>query len=178
MSTGEWILITLAGLTAPFLVAALIGWFLPRDHRASRSVVIHQAPTTIFETVSHLERLPSWWMMVRGVEMLPDRGGGTRYRQTFANRRRDLTIDMEVVESHSPSRFVTRIADERSPFQGRWTYEIEPVEAGSQVTVTEEGTITHPLIRFFFRTMMSKSHTIDSYLRALGQKFGEKVEPA
>lgn len=168
----------MGGVTAPFLVAALVGWFLPRDHRVTRAVTLRLGPQTVWETVANLDRLPSWWLMVRSVERLPDVAGRTRYRQTFANKRgRDEPVELEVAKTNPPMRLVTRITDERSSFQGRWTYAIEPAGPGSRVSVTEEGTIRNPLVRFFFRTMMSKTFFVDSYLRALGQKFGETVEP-
>ena len=178
MSSGEWALVVLGGIVAPFVAAALVGCLISRSHRSSRSVTLQQAPATIWEAISNLDRLPSWWMMLRSVEKLPKQDGKPRFRQTFANRRgKDNALELEVVESKAPERFVTRIADENAPFQGRWTYDIVPGDGGTRVTVTEDGSIGNPLMRFFFRTMMSKTFYVDSYLRALGQKFGEKVEP-
>jgi uncharacterized protein YndB with AHSA1/START domain len=179
MENWAWIAAVAGGLLTPILLAVAIGSLLPKNHRTSRSVVIRQSPQTLWAAISNLERLPSWWLMIRSVELLPAHNGTRRFRQTFANRRgRDRAVEMEVAESEGPRRLVTRIADPRSPLQGQWTHAIEPVEGGCRITVIEEGSVTRPLVRFFFRTMMSRTAFVDGYLRALGQRFGEQVRPS
>ncbi len=77
----------------------------------------------------------------------------------------------------APARLVTRIADERLPYGGTWTYEVEEDAGGSRVTITEDGEIYNPIFRVVSRFFLGYHATQRSYLRALGAKFGETVEP-
>ena len=77
-----------------------------------------------------------------------------------------------------PRHLVTRIADDGLPFGGRWEYRIEPDGAGgSNVTITEHGSVYNPLFRFVSRYIMGHTATIESYLRALGKRFGSEPAP-
>lgn len=89
-----------------------------------------------------------------------------------------MTLTLAIVEAREPARFATRIVDERGPFRGTWTYEIEAAGSESRVTLTEDGQVRHPIIRVMFRLFMTKSAFVDSYLQDLGRKFGEQVAPA
>jgi hypothetical protein len=66
--------------------------------------------------------------------------------------------------------------DQRSglPFGGTWTFEVTPIgDGGSVVRITEDGEVYNPVFRFVSRYFMGYTATIDSYLKALGAKFGE-----
>lgn len=178
MSTLEWVVSVGGGLIAPFLLVTLIGCCLPRCHTAARSVVLMQAVQSIWESITTFERIPGWWPACVMVERLPDRDGQAVYRQTFLQGRRQQAMTIQVVESIAPTRFATKIADERGPFQGRWVYDLTRDGNGCKVTLTEHGEIKNPFIRTMYRLTMSKTQFIDSYLVSLGRKFGEQVTPA
>ena len=179
MSTLEWVVSVGAGLIAPFLLVFLIGCLLPREHSASRSIVLKQSPGSVWETITVFERIPAWWPAVLSVERLPDRNDHPVYKQTFqSGRRRQQSITIEVVEADAPKRMVTRMDDVKGPFQGRWIYEIVELNEGVKLTITEQGEIANRFIRTMFLLTMSKTQFIDSYLVYLGRKFGEQVTPA
>jgi hypothetical protein len=46
------------------------------------------------------------------------------------------------------------------------------------VTITERGLVGNPIFRFVSRFVIGQTATMDSYLRALGKRFGEEVTPA
>jgi hypothetical protein len=69
---------------------------------------------------------------------------------------------------------VARIADDKLPYGGTWTWEIEETPEGSAVRITENGEIYNPLFRFAARYVFGYSSTMEAYLRALGKKFGEE----
>ena len=86
-------------------------------------------------------------------------------------------MPLEVLESDPPRKMVTRIADPNLPFGGTWTYQIEETSKGSRITITENGEIYNPIFRTVARFFMGYHATMDGYLKALGEKFGETVEP-
>src|SRR3989442_8281724 len=57
----KWILIGLAVLVGLMVLVTVIGAFLPRDHTASRSLVLHQPPNTVWATIRDLEGAAAWW---------------------------------------------------------------------------------------------------------------------
>jgi hypothetical protein len=124
-------------------VVALIGYFLPVHHEATRSAEFRKPPAEVFALVSDLKNYQTWWA--------------------------EGTVKVAVVESVAPSRFVTKIVDETA-FGGTWTIEIAPVANGSRVTVTERGEIYNLIFRTLSRFVFGYTSTIDSFLAAARTK--------
>ena len=143
----RWILIGLAVLVGLMVLVTVIGAFLPRDHTASRSLVLHQPPNTVWATIRDLEGAAAWWSQSE--------------------------VKAEVVEDRPPTKLVTRVVTgPRAPFGGTWTWEIAAAPGGSRLTITERGWIAVPPFRVVAH-LMGLDATIKSYLTALAKKFGE-----
>jgi len=97
------------------------------------------------------------------------------WRQTLgSNAALTLVVAVEV----PPQRLITQIdAPRGAPFGGFWVYELTPSGGGTRVTVTEQGWVANPLFRFLSRVVFGHYGTLDSYLTALGKRFGEDVMP-
>jgi hypothetical protein len=68
---------------------------------------------------------------------------------------------------------VNRIAGSHLPFGGTWTFEVEPVEDGATLRITENGYVTNPVFRFVSRFVLGYTTEIEKYLRSLAKKLGE-----
>ena len=144
----RWVLIGVGVIVALIVVITVIGAFLPREHTASRSMVLRQPPETVWATIRNLEGIAAWF---------PE---GAR-------------VKVEVAEERRPAKLVTRIVPEpRAPFGGTWTYEVQPAPSGTRLTVTENGWIAVPPFRVVAQ-LMGMDATIKQYLTALAKKFGE-----
>src|SRR5262245_17095438 len=176
-STGgrlmKWILIGLAALVVLIAIVALIGLLIPKQHRASSSARFKATAEQIWAAISDFESMPSWRPGLK-VERLPDRNGHPVWLETSKQGK----MPLELVEVVAPRRMVGRIADPNLPFGGTWTYEIEPADGGARLTITEDGEIYNPIFRTMARFVFGYHATLEGYLRALGRKFGEQVEPA
>lgn len=75
-------------------------------------------------------------------------------------------------------RLVTRIVDRDLGYGGSWTYEFAPEPEGTLAIITENGEVPNIFFRFISRYIFGPTSTLDKYLRTLGEKFGEPVEPA
>ena len=166
----RWILIVLAVLAAILVVIVVVGALLPREHVASTSAQIAGAPSDVFHALTDVERFPTW-RAVSNVELLDAVGGHRRWREV--SRFGPLTF--EEVESRPPQRLVSRIVDTDQGFGGTWTWDIDPFEGGSRVTITERGYVSNPVFRFMSRFVFGQHATQEEYLRALGRKFGRDV---
>jgi uncharacterized protein YndB with AHSA1/START domain len=167
-------LIIAASLLGLVALVTVVGALLPRDHVATMTARIAAAPDAVWMAITTPAAFPRWRADVQRVELLPPAPTGPSWREHSRNG----TITMVVDVADPPRRLVSRIADEGLPFGGRWEYRIEPDGAGaSRVTITEYGSVYNPLFRFISRYVMGHTATIESYLRALGKRFGDEPTP-
>ena len=162
----KWTLIVIGVLVAVIALTALIGALLPKSHVASRKARLKQTPEKIWETIIDFASWPTWNPAAKKMERLADQNG----RAVWVMVGKQGKLPMEVEDSTPPQRLVT-------PFGGSWTYEIKPAEGGCMVTITEDGEIYNPIFRFMARFVFGYTATMESFLKALGGKFGEKVVP-
>jgi hypothetical protein len=171
----KWVLIVMGSLAVLFALMALVGLFVSREHRATSSIALRQAPDSIWKVVRDLGTGPTWWPALTAAERLPDRAGHEVWRHKMSG----FDVPIIVLESTPPRKLVTEIDPKaRKAFGGTWTYELTPeAGGGTRVSVTETGWIGNPVFRFMSRFLFGYYGSLDGYLRALGKRFGESVEP-
>lgn len=149
------------------------GMLLPRYHAASSTVSLKAEPESVWAAMRDLGGLPAWWSDVKRSERVADQGGHEAWAQDVSG----FPMTFLVTADDPPTQFVTTIAGgSDAPFGGTWTYEVATTEGGARVRVTERGWIANPFFRLV--TAITGTHgTLDSYLTALGAKFGETVTP-
>jgi len=165
-----WLLIGLGSVIGVLVLLAVIGCFLPRHHVAARSLRSKRPPEEVWNVVSDYAAAPSWHPEIKAVERLADKGGHDVWRETD---RRGYPVQLETLEAVAPRRLVRAITDEGGPFSGQWEFEIEPMEDGSRVTLTERGQVPNPFFRLMFHLFMTPSFYIEIYLKALAAKLGD-----
>ena len=145
-----WILYVIAGLIGLVALLNLVGLVLPRDHIAARRAFFAKPPDSV------------WDAMVKLSDEVAARD--------------KLPIELE--RDERPRLRVGRIIDDKLPFGGRWYYELEPVDAGARLTITEAGFVKVPMFRIF--TTLAPNATKTKFLRELGAKLAVPVtvEPA
>jgi len=167
----KWILWSVGALGGLVALLAAFGAMLPKEHTATRRARYKQPPEVLFDVITGPQ---DWRPQVTKYELLPDREGRRVWKET--DKRGDA-ITYEVVERAAPARYVTRIADPKLPFGGRWVYGIRPVPGGSEVTITEEGEIYNVMFRALAKLVFGYTSSLEAYLKALGTRFGEQVTP-
>lgn len=168
------VLIVVGALVGLVIAVAIIGALLPKNHEASRAAKFRQPPEAVWEAITDYKDFPSWRPGVKTVERLPERDGRPAWREVDAHGQ---VLPIEVVEWLPPRRLVTRIAGPKLAFGGRWAFEIEPAGSGSALRITENGEIYDPIFRFMARFVLGYTAMMETYLKALGRKFGEDVIP-
>ena len=169
----KWILLALGLIVGLILLVVVVGMLLPRAHVASRKARFNQTPEVVFDAITDFQGQTAWRTGLAKVERLPDRDGNAVWRETS---KRTGPLAMMVTKSDPPERYVTQIVDNKS-FGGTWTYQITPTERGCELTITENGEIYNPIFRVFARFVFGYTATMETYLKQLGTKFGEVVEP-
>lgn len=145
-------------------IVALVGFALPQDHVASRTVTLSRPVPEVWSAITDVESFPAWRSSVSRVEVLSSEP--RRWREISGGD----TLTFHIVESKPPNRLVSEIADRDLPFGGRWVYELEPAGTGTELTITEHGQVYNPIFRFVSRFVMGHTATIDAYLADLQKK--------
>lgn len=139
----KWFVLFVAALVAIAGAVALIGYFLPVDHEASRSADFSRPPADVFALFSNLDGYATWWP--------------------------ENDVRSEIVEQSPPTRIVTRIVGQTA-FGGTWTFAIEPHGSGSRVTITERGEIYNLIFRALARYVFGYTSTMEQCLGKAQQK--------
>ena len=175
MCRMKWLLILAGGILGLIVLVAVVGALLPREHRATSTIVLHQTPDSVWKVVRDLGGITAWWPAMNQSERLPDRDGHEVWRQKMSG----FDVPIIVTASSPPRRMVMQIdATTGAAFGGTWTYELAPDSAGTRISVTEAGWIGNPIFRSLSRFVFGYYGSLDGYLTALGKRFGETVRPA
>lgn len=166
MTVFQWIVVVVVAIP---VALSLVGALLPRNHLARRRATFAKRPDELFATLTDVAAYPSWRGDVKRVEMVD--------AKRFVEHGKQGRIAYEVTESTAPRRLVLRIADEKLAYGGTWTFELEPREGGTTLTITEDGFIKNLALRVLARFVFGYASTIEAYLRALGRRCGEDVAP-
>jgi hypothetical protein len=164
----KWSLLTIGSLIALAGVAALVGYCLPRDHRASRSAEFAVPAPTLFAAIIDIRRFPEWRSDLKKVEILSGEGNGTVFREHGRNG----VVTFRIEQLDPNVKLVTRIADPSLPFGGTWTQELQSTSTGTRLTITEDGEVYNPIFRLMSALIFSPYATIDAYIADLRRHAG------
>ena len=166
-------LIIVAVVFALISAMLVIGAVLPKNHVASRQIVLQRSPDEVYQTVRDFSAAPSWRPGLERVEMIPAADNQVRFREH--GEQGPITYDL--IEDRPGEKMVTRIVDLDLGYSGAWTYTFTKEAAGTRVQITEAGEVSNILFRFLSRFVFGHTGTMEKYLTALGKKFGEEVSP-
>jgi len=173
-----WIAVAVGAPVGLLLLAAALGWTLPRRHVASVRARFAAPPQDLWRTIRDFASWPSWNAGVKGMERLPDRDGKERWRLSDSTGGFPSLVEVsEPPAPGRPGRLVTRIDDPGLPFGGTWTWDVAAEGAGSSVTITEDGEIRNPIFRLLARFVFGHHGTAERTLAALGRRHGHAVAP-
>jgi len=154
------------------VVVGVVGVILPAHHTVTRKAAFNQSVDEIWQAITDYPSFPAWRPDLAKVEMI-----STTYPVMFREIDRfGNGLTYRVVESYARHRYKIEIADEAFPVKGSWTMELHPTAKGCTLTITEEGMVKNPFIRFFYRVFFKKTATIDQFLKALSWKYGEEAK--
>lgn len=167
----KWVAGVLAALVLAVVAVAVVGALIPTEHVARVSMTLNQPADSVWHAIRDLGSYPDWWPDVESMERLPDRESHEVWLQSDPHGQ---AMPLMVWNAEPPHRLTTVIIAQNLPFGGTWTHEIEPTPDGCQITSTEAGQIYNPYFRFLARFVFGYHRTLESYLRALAQRFGEE----
>ena len=169
----RWLLVLGGALLVLLALLGLAGSALPRAHTAASRLVLTAPAESVWTVTRDIASLPAWWSEVTTVEALNSPDGSERWKEDAGGF--TMVLRAETVEPGR--RFRTVIENGRDTgFEGTWTYDLVPTAAGTDLRLTEEGSVANPFFRLFAR-LGGHHATIDSYLTALARRFGSTAGP-
>ncbi len=167
-----WIAGSIAGLVA---LVAIVGLFLPREHRVSRSLKLAKTqPDAVWAVITDHGRDPSWRSDVAATVRLADIKGHAVWQDQFKNGQQ---MSYETTESIPNEKLVRLIVDSGGPFGGTWTYQLQPEGTGTRITITEDGWVSNPIFKTIGKFVIGYNATLEGYLKNLATKAGEDAKP-
>ena len=154
-------------------VAGIIGFTLPRHYHVTGHAFYHARQDSVWAVVSDVERSPRWRTDLTGVKRLPDRGGHPVWEQDSNTG----PWPLELTRIAPPDTLVTAAADTTQGYGGTWTFALTGERGGTRVTVAEAGFVDNPMFRFLAHFVFGLRTGQRQYLRDLGKRLGESVEP-
>lgn len=146
---------------------------LPREHRASSTIEVAATPEELWPLVADLEGQAEWSEMIHSVDVSETADGQKLYTQMT-----DMgPLPLVVVLSEEPERFKTEIHGTDMGWGGTWDWTIEPTDAGSRMTIVEEGWIENPVFKFLSHYVMEPHEAMDSVLTLIAREVGSDSMP-
>ncbi|MCA9294222.1 MAG: SRPBCC family protein [Phycisphaerales bacterium] len=172
---GHGMLWTLVGLVLVFLgligIVILLGVVIPRSHTATSRIVVPAAQQDVWNTLIDFEHHPEWRKMLEKIEQAQPIDG----KPVWIEYSKFGRMPMQVDEMTEPSLLRMRIADDKLPFGGTWTFELSTAPDDAQrstLQITEDGVISNPIYRVMSRFAMGYHAVMDQYLKDMATKYG------
>lgn len=164
----KWIVGTLAALVALVVVVLVIGMSIEERHTVTRTATLPHPPAEVWAVIRDFGRAAEWQPGVESMERMEGESSET-WRMGGSFGEMPIRVEDEVAGYE----LVTRIVDDGMPFGGTWTYQLEPVEEGARLTITEDGFVRNPFYRFMSRYVFGYEKTVEDYLDALSERLAE-----
>ena len=158
-----------AGIALTIVAIITIGSSLPETHTAATRATFHAPPLEVWKVLTNVHDFPLWRSDVRTVHDLKSNDGKSRWMEDGSNGQ----ISYERTEEHAPSRLQVRLTDDSLPFGGTWTYDLKPVNGGTELTITENGIVRNLLFRFASRYIIGYYGSQETFLNDLGRRLNE-----
>ena len=157
-------LIVVAAVVVLIVAVVAIGAALPKQHSASRSMIVKSSPDVVYGMVRDFASHARWRPDVQKIDIL----SASQFREHASHGVVTYSID----DDQPGRRLVTRIVDKDLGYSGSWTYLFEGVPEGTRVTITENGEVSNVVFRFMSRFVFGHATTMEKYLAALQRASG------
>ncbi len=154
--------IVLVSVVLAGVVIYFVGRAQPERHTASISFTLPKARTTVWAALTDYAATPQWWPAVKAIRFETRPNGDII---TWNTDPRGQQIGFRTTEEKAPARLVREITGDNLPFGGTWTYELAEENAGTRLTLTEDGFVKPPFFRGMMKLFMKPDGTMRDFER-------------
>jgi hypothetical protein len=162
------LLVLLAAIVLVILFVIVTGYLLPKHHIATRAATYRATPDRLFPYIAGPQ---NWRPEVLHSELDDGPNGQLILHESLRDGTR---MTYEITASVFPKTLTRSILGKNLPFDGSWTYTLEPTASGTTVRITEDANVYNPVFRFMSRFILGYTGTMDKYLQALGTATGQQ----
>lgn len=153
------------------LVMYGVGMATPADHLITRSLDLNVDKQAVYDAIVDWEHYPDWRDELVGVSAVKDPEGDPRWLEDWQG---DQDVELEMTTQEPGRRVAITIHDPSAMYSGTWEFILASADSGAMVTLTERGTIHHPMARGVMTCVPSlKGYCLTVFLTGLAKKFGE-----
>jgi uncharacterized protein YndB with AHSA1/START domain len=164
MRWKQWSLAILVLLLAAVIVAYGLGERIPAEHTTVAALTISAPPSRVWALISDVDSYPKWRTDLKGVEDLPASGTHQRWAEHYAHD----SLSFVLLDSNPVNSRVVMMEPGTHPFDGQWTFELQPLDDGrTSVTITEHGHIFSPIFRFVAHNITGDDYQQKRFLNDL-----------
>ncbi len=157
----KWFIGLVVAIAVIVTAAYFIGASLPREHEASGSRTYDISQEKLWTIITNVELYPHWRSNVTNVRSRSVEGDVLSWKETYES---GDVLPFIVASSDSISEWVVRIDDTDLPFGGTWTYRLDTVEGGTEVTISEAGYVDNAFIRLLASVFLNPKATVQQFL--------------
>ncbi len=145
-----WTVLGSVAILIAFVV--LIGLLLPERYEGRSQVTLAKPPAEVWEALLDYQRHPMTGKMKKGIEEESNEDGLPTWVEDMGHGER---IAVRTISADAPNSMVREMASQAVPMSSRWQYTLEPVPAGTRLTMDGETTIRRGTWHVpIFRVMM------------------------
>jgi hypothetical protein len=170
------ILSVVGSFIALFLLASIVGRFLPERYAASVTLLLDKKPDKVWTAINDYQSNPVTGRMRKKTEPLPNSNGLPAWKENIGSS----TISVTTEYAEAPNRLKRNLADSVVPMTAEWEIAIEPTTDGSRVratnvTVIRNGTWHVPIFRVMMTLINGVKLGLKSYARQLATNMNAKL---
>ena len=158
---------TLVACGAGFTYAWIRGGQLPEVHEVTVKARFRASGPKLWTLISDFEGQPKWKKSLVSVKR--QEGDGEVYVEDYGGTK--LTLKTE--ERIEGLRLVRALVNQKIPYQGSWTYQLEPLgQEECLLTLTEKAQIQNPVFRFLAQGLFGYEESLKAALTELSEVAG------
>lgn len=174
--TIVWTLLGSLAILIAFIV--LIGMLLPERYEGRSQVTLAKPPEEVWEALLDYQRHPMTGKMSKGIADESEENGLPIWVEDMGHGER---IQVRTIAAEAPNRLVREMASEAVPMTSRWQYELEPIAAGTRLTMDGETTIRRgtwhvPIFRVMMKVNGGVKKGLDIQQDMLAQSLGVQAQ--
>lgn len=164
------------------LVMYILGLQIPKDHYVSRTVTFSETSAQkVWKVLTDVQQYPSWQPALDRVEFVERKDDRTVFKEHTKRASRVTVVNVELVPERALVRVIPNQNEQqhqhnttvaRQPtFVGTWSFRIVEEEGGKvTVRITEQGSITKPMVRLLHALVFGHHRRLDRFIRDLSRK--------
>lgn len=164
----RWMMTAAGVLIGCIAALAGIGYSTTHAHVVQMRIDLDAAPDTVERLVRNASGWAEWNEAVGDVEPVEDVAGAWRVSGDVGRVR--LAEDPQAGEG------AKTYLVQRTFYSGRWSFDVEPRDEGSRVTLTEQARIDNLVVRGL-AVVWDNAGGLGAYLSGLAAHFGEQATP-